>query len=134
MLFRSLSYKSIRYPGHNLLMRFLYNELKMNDDRGTLRRIFERSLPGTSQDVVVIHVAAIGKQHGAYVERTCARAIMHQTLQGQGMSAIQITTAAGITAVLDLLLDGALPQRGFVRQEEVSYSAFIANRFGKYYA
>lgn len=131
---RNVNYKSIRYPGHNLLVRFLYNELKMNEDRETLRTIFERSLPSTFQDVVVIYVSAIGKQQGQYVERTYARTITHQTIAGSNWSAIQITTAAGITAVLDLLFEGNLPQKGFVRQEDVNYQQFITNRFGKYYA
>lgn len=131
---KNLDYKSIRYPGHNQLIRFLYNDLKMNDDRENLRVIFERSLPGTFQDVVVIFVSAVGKQDGYYVERTYARAVHHQHLQGENWSAIQITTASGITAVLDLLLEGQTPQKGFVRQEDVSYQQFISNRFGKYYA
>ena len=50
------------------------------------------------------------------------------------MSAIQITTAAGICTVLDLLADGTLPQQGFVKQEEVALSKFLNNRFGHYYA
>jgi saccharopine dehydrogenase-like NADP-dependent oxidoreductase len=49
------------------------------------------------------------------------------------MSAIQITTAAGITAVLDLLAEGRLPQSGFVRQEEIALPDFLANRFGRAY-
>lgn len=131
---KNVNYKSIRYPGHNQLVRFLYEELRMNHDRETLRRIFERALPTTYQDVVVIYVSAIGKLHGQYVERTYARAIMHQTIGGSNWSAIQITTAAGIAAVLDLLFEGRLPQKGFVRQEDVDYQQFITNRFGKYYA
>ncbi|MBX3470827.1 MAG: saccharopine dehydrogenase NADP-binding domain-containing protein [Planctomycetes bacterium] len=131
---KNLNYRSIRYPGHNLLIRFLYNELKMNQDRDTLRTIFERSLPATFQDVVVIYVSAIGKQQGQYVERTYARTVTHQTIAGSNWSAIQITTAAGIAGVLDLLFEGHLPQRGFVRQEDVDYQRFIQNRFGKYYA
>lgn len=130
---KNVNYKSIRYPGHNLLMRFLYNELKMNGDRDTLRTIFERSLPATFQDVVVIYVSAVGKQQGQYVERTYARTVMHQSIAGANWSAIQITTAAGITAVLDLLFEGNLPQKGFVRQEDVNYQQFVQNRFGKYY-
>ena len=47
------------------------------------------------------------------------------------MSAIQITTAAGICAMVDLLVEGKLPQKGFVRQEEAKLSDFLANRFGK---
>jgi len=32
--------------------------------------------------------------------------------------------------MLDLLAAGVLPQRGFVRQEEVSLATFLSNRFG----
>jgi saccharopine dehydrogenase-like NADP-dependent oxidoreductase len=49
-------------------------------------------------------------------------------------SAIQITTAASICAVLDLLASGHLPARGFVRQEEIGLDLFLANRFGRHYA
>jgi saccharopine dehydrogenase-like NADP-dependent oxidoreductase len=49
------------------------------------------------------------------------------------MSAIQITTAAGICAMVDLLAEGKLPKKGFVRQEEADLPSFLANRFGRYY-
>ena len=49
-------------------------------------------------------------------------------------SAIQITTAGSICAVLDMLADGSLRAEGFVRQEEIALDAFLANRFGHYYA
>lgn len=131
---RSLNYKSIRYPGHNDYMRLLMKELRMAQHQGLLKEIFERALPTTYQDKVVIYVSAIGRQGGSYVERTYARTVYHQTIYDENWSAIQITTAAGIAAVLDLLFEGKLPQRGFVRQEDVDYNAFVANRFGKYYA
>jgi saccharopine dehydrogenase-like NADP-dependent oxidoreductase len=50
------------------------------------------------------------------------------------MSAIQITTAAGICAMIDLMVAGHLPRRGFVRQEQADLKRFLANRFGRYYA
>ena len=40
------------------------------------------------------------------------------------MSAIQITTAAGICAMCDLLVAGKLPQKGFVKQEEAQSFRF----------
>jgi saccharopine dehydrogenase-like NADP-dependent oxidoreductase len=49
------------------------------------------------------------------------------------MSAIQITTAAGIATVVDLLAQGKLAARGFVRQEEIALSDFLGNRFGRVY-
>jgi len=45
---------------------------------------------------------------------------------GKRPFAIQITTAAGICAILDLLAQGKLPQRGFVRQEDVLLKDFLA--------
>ena len=44
-----------------------------------------------------------------------------------------LTTAAGVCAMVDLMREGRLPDRGFVRQEEVSLETFLANRFGRYY-
>ena len=49
------------------------------------------------------------------------------------LSAIQITTAAGICAAVDLFREGRLPQHGFVRQEQVALPDFLANRFGRAY-
>ena len=55
------------------------------------------------------------------------------TIDGENWSAIQITTAAGMCAVVDLHFAGRLPKSGFVRQEEVDLDEFLANRFGRYY-
>jgi saccharopine dehydrogenase-like NADP-dependent oxidoreductase len=49
-------------------------------------------------------------------------------------SAIQITTAGGICAVLDMLAAGRLPQSGLIRQEDIRLADFLENRFGRCYA
>ncbi len=40
---RTLNYKTMRYPGHCEKMRLLMNDLKLNDDRETLKRILRAS-------------------------------------------------------------------------------------------
>jgi saccharopine dehydrogenase-like NADP-dependent oxidoreductase len=55
-------------------------------------------------------------------------------VNGQLLSAIQLTTASGICAMVDLVVSGKLPQRGLVRQEQTKLSDFLSNRFGQYYA
>jgi saccharopine dehydrogenase-like NADP-dependent oxidoreductase len=48
--------------------------------------------------------------------------------------AIQLTTAAGICAPLDLYLTGKISNRGgFIRCEEISLPDFLNNEFGKHY-
>ena len=46
------------------------------------------------------------------------------------MSAIQLTTAAGCVAMVELFLAGKLPQHGFVRQEDASLGDFLATSAG----
>ena len=86
-----------------------------------------------AQDIVAIFVSATGDIGGRHTERTYAKIVRHKEIGGHHWTAIQITTACGITAVLDLLREGKLPSHGFVRNEDVAFSDFIANRFGKHY-
>jgi saccharopine dehydrogenase-like NADP-dependent oxidoreductase len=131
---RNVSYKSIRYPGHNHLVKFLLEDMRMKDDQNALARMWDRTLPATFKDQVVIFVTAIGEQGGRLTENVFARTVYHQEIDGENWSGIQITTAAGVCGVVDLLFDGKLPQKGLVKMEDVDYQAFLQNRFGKYYA
>jgi len=85
------------------------------------------------QDVVVIFVTVCGWKDGRYLQTSYANKIYAGKVAQQQMSAIQITTAAGITCVLDLLAQGKLPQRGFIHQEDIALADFLDNRFGKLY-
>jgi saccharopine dehydrogenase-like NADP-dependent oxidoreductase len=130
---RTLNYKTIRYRGHRELIAFLMNELHLNRRRGMLKDILESAIPVTPQDVVLIFCTVTGWQEGRLTQITDARKIYHRELLGETWSAIQITTASSLCAVLDLHVAGALPDRGFIRQEQVALEQFLANRFGRYY-
>jgi len=114
-------------------MAFLVNELRLGQRRSVLKDILEQAVPVTFQDVVVIFCAVAGRRNGQLVQISDARKIYQRTFDGEPWSAIQITTAAGVCAALDLHLSGKLPRSGFVKQEDVAYDDFIANRFGRYY-
>ncbi len=130
---RNLNYRTVRYPGHRDIMKLLLHDLRFIDRRNSLKEIFENSLPITYQDVVLIFINASGIKNGELVQESYANKIYHQNLNDKHCSAIQVTTAAGVCTVLDLMSDGKLPQCGFVRQEDVDYKDFINNRFGKVY-
>lgn len=130
----SMNYKTIRYPGHCEQMRLLMNDLKLNHDRGTLKRILENAVPQTLQDVVIVYAAVTGKQDGELREENYVNKIYPQLIAGRLWSAIQVTTASGITAVVDLVLTRPGAFSGFVAQEQLRLSDILANRFGRYYA
>lgn len=130
----SMNYKTIRYPGHCAQMRLLMNDLKLNHDRGTLKRILENAVPQTLQDVVIVYAAVTGKQDGQLREENYVNKIYPQMIAGRLWSAIQVTTAAGIAAVVDLVLEHQGRYRGFVAQEQFRLPEILANRFGRHYA
>ncbi len=131
---RNLNYRTIRYPGHAAIMRALLNDLRLRDRRDVLKDILEHAVPTTLQDVVIVFVAVSGRNNGQLVQETYANKIYSRDMDGRVLSAIQITTAASICTVLDLLADGKLPPSGFIRQEDIPLKVFLENRFGQVYA
>jgi saccharopine dehydrogenase-like NADP-dependent oxidoreductase len=131
---RNLNYRTIRYPGHAAIMKALLNDLRLRDRRELLKDILENAVPVTLQDVVIVFVTVSGMRAGQLVQETYANKIYAAPMGGRVRSAIQITTAGGICAVLDMLRTGHLPQSGLIKQEEIGLEAFLANRFGRVYA
>ncbi len=131
---RSMNYKTMRYPGHCKNIQLLMNDLRLNDDRATLKRILENAIPKTLQDVVLIYVAVSGKQNGELFEENYVKKVYPQTIAGKLWSSIQVTTAAGLASVLDIALNDRNKYQGFTTQESIQLEDVLKNRFGKYYA
>jgi saccharopine dehydrogenase-like NADP-dependent oxidoreductase len=130
----NLNYKTVRYPGHRDIIKMLVRDLRLGMRREIMKDVLETAIPITYQDVVLIFVTVSGWRDGLLTQESYAKKIYAQMVGGKLMSAIQVTTATGICAMCDLLVDGKLPDKGFVRQEECRLPDFLANRFGKYYA
>ncbi|HYD96819.1 MAG TPA: saccharopine dehydrogenase C-terminal domain-containing protein [Noviherbaspirillum sp.] len=133
---QNLNYKTVRYPGHRDIIKMLVRDLQLGmlDRRPILKDVLESSIPITRQDVVLVFASVCGMREGRLEQETYAKKIYSQKVNGQLLSAIQLTTAAGICTMVDLVLQGKLPRRGLVRQEQAALGDFLANRFGRFYA
>ena len=78
----------------------------------------------------MVFATASGLKGGRLVQDSYSAHIVGTEVAGHRLSAIQLTTAAGICTALDLVAQGRLPQQGFVGQEAVALGDFLANRFG----
>lgn len=125
-----LNYKTIRYPGHADRMRFLLNDLQLNQDRETLKTILQRCIPTTFQDQVIVYVSVTGIIHQQLVEKTFYQVIHPMKLFEQNWLAIQISTACCAAAVIDTVLMNISQYEGFIRQETFSLKEILNNRFG----
>lgn len=130
---REVSYRSIRYPGHCDILKLLLHDLGLERRRDLLKGIFEAALPRTDQDVVLVFCTAKGTKDGSLREQSYINKSFSRQINGQVWSAIQITTAAGVLGVVDLMRTGKQKSHGFVRQEDVALSDFLATEFGQLY-
>jgi saccharopine dehydrogenase-like NADP-dependent oxidoreductase len=129
-----LAYKTMRYLGHFERMKFLLEELHLRNDRELVGRILKNALPPVDEDFVFIHAAVEGWQEGQLARKEFVRCYPQTEMpDGQVWRAISWTTAGAICAVVELVRDGKLPQRGFIKQEEIPFDAFLQTKNGSLY-
>jgi saccharopine dehydrogenase-like NADP-dependent oxidoreductase len=144
-----IAYKTIRYPGHRDLMKFLLQDLRLGVEHAepaASGRVFDRRLAidlmdhaiaRTLQDVVIVFINCIGmKRDGDAIRReqvNFKRAVHATEMFGRVWPAIELTTAAGVCAMVDMHRLGKLPRTGFIRQEECPLTAFNQSLFGLAY-
>ncbi len=129
----NLDYKTMRYPGHVALMNFFFHELLMRENRAEAGRILTNAKPPVDADVVYVHVAAEGHIDGQLRRREFVRAYYPIEIAGKSRTAIAWTTSASVVAVIEMVRAGALPQQGFLKQEEIPLAPYLATTTGNFY-
>ena len=129
----NLDYKTMRYPGHVQLMNFFFHELLMRENREMAGKILTHAKPPVDEDVVYVHVAAEGWTEGQLRRKEYVRAYYPLEIEGKRRTAIAWTTSASVVAVIEMVRDGALPSKGFLKQEEIPLMPYLETRTGSYY-
>ncbi|WP_044171803.1 saccharopine dehydrogenase family protein [Flectobacillus major] len=129
----TLNYKTIRYPGHGKLMRFLLYELILKDRRELIEEILTQAKPPVQEDVVYVYAVVEGWKNDHLEREEFYHAYSPKIIDGQHWRAISWTTAASIVAVVELVADGKLPQNGFIKQEEISLESLLNTTTGQFF-
>lgn len=127
---RTMNYKTLRYPGHCEKIHLLMKDLKLNEDRDTLKRVLERAVPQTLQDVVLIYASVTGTNKDGFFEENYVKKVYPQCIKGKLWSAIQMTTASSVCCVMDLVLSHPEQYHGFITQESILLRNFLDNELG----
>ena len=127
----NVDYKSMRYPGHMRLMNFFFHELLMRERRELAGDILTNAKPPVNDDVVYVHVSSEGVLDSRLQRKEFVRAYRPIELAGGMQTAIAWTTSASAVAIIEMVRDGALPQKGFLKQEEVPLPKFLATSTGR---
>ena len=126
----NLDYKTMRYPGHMQLMNFFFHELLMRDRRELAGEILTHAKPPVDEDVVYVHVASEGEIDGQLSRHEFVRSYLPRDVAGRRATAIAWTTASSAVAVIEMVRAGTLPSAGFIKQEDIDATAFMATPTG----
>ncbi len=129
---KNMDYKTMRYVGHCEKMKFILQDMNLREDPELAKQILTKVIPHTEQDKVVVYVSVFGKKNGVLSEVTYTNTCYPLQVDNTLFTAIQMTTAAGICTIVDLVVHEK-KLSGLVKQEQVSLKEFLANRFGSYY-
>ena len=126
-----LDYKTIRYPGHCDLMNFLIHELHLKNNKQQLEDILKNAKPEVEEDVVLVYAVAEGWKDGQLKRNEFCKSYQPVTINGQSWRAISWTTAASLVAVIEMVANGSLPAKGFIKQEEIPFEGLLATHTGQ---
>ncbi|WP_290796357.1 saccharopine dehydrogenase family protein [Flavihumibacter sp. UBA7668] len=129
----TLNYKTMRYPGHAKLMRFLLYELILKEKRELVEQILTEAKPPVREDVVYVYAVVEGWKGEQLAREEFYHAYHPILIHGKEWRAISWTTAASVAAVVEMVANGTLPQQGFIKQEEIPFDAFIKTQNGSLY-
>ncbi len=129
----TLNYKTIRYPGHGRLMRFLMYELILKEDMKLLERILSAAKPPVKEDVVYVYAVVEGWKEDQILRDEYFKTFYPKEIEGRVWRAISWTTACSIAAVVEMVAENKLPQKGFIKQEEIPLEVFLNTDNGKYF-
>lgn len=129
----TLNYKTIRYPGHAKLMKFLLYELILKHKRALIEEILTEAKPPVEEDVVYVYAVIEGWKGEKLAREEFYKAYHPITIDGKHWRAISWTTAASIAAVVEMVADGKLPNKGFIKQEDINFTDFLNTLNGGYF-
>ena len=130
----NIDYKTMRYPGHMKLMNFFFHELLMRERRDIAGEILVNAKPPVEDDVVYIHVSTEGEIDGRLQRKEFVRSYRPVEIAGGQQRAIAWMTSASVVAVIEMVRDGTLPARNFLKQEEIPLEAFLSTKTGRLFA
>lgn len=129
---QTMYYKSIRYPGHYKKIKFLMQDLKLINDRPTLKRILENALPTTENDFVIMHIVVKGIVNNKPCELIDTRRFYPEKISTQKITAIQFVTSTAAAVTIDTVLSNPNHYRGPIKQEDFKLNTLLRNPLATY--
>jgi saccharopine dehydrogenase-like NADP-dependent oxidoreductase len=107
--------------------------LILKEKRQLVEQILTEAKPPVREDVVYVYAVVEGWKGTDLSREEFYNAYHPVVINGKEWRAISWTTAASVAAVVEMVANGDLPQRGFIKQEEIPFNAFCKTKNGGMY-
>ena len=108
---QNIDYKTIRYPGHNEYLKFMVEDLGLNNVK-TFANYLQIACPPTKEDVVWVYVQVDEEKRYLKIEHD------------EHWTAMQKATAFPAAAVVHLFLSGCIPRKNVLTYADVPFEEF----------
>ena len=89
--------------------------------------------PPVKGDVVYIHAAIEGWENKKLKRKEFVRSYRPKKIVGEEWNSISWTTAGSVCAVVEMVANGDLPDKGFLKQESIPLETFLNTLTGAYF-
>lgn len=120
----NINYKTIRYPGHYQFIEQCIDEL--GPDFNKLKTRFLETYPYIRDDVIVVYGEAVGIRNGRKERQSFTARYQPGHM---GLTGIQLTTAGGALAVLELMIEYNL--KGAIMHKDIDFKKFTNTHYFK---
>jgi saccharopine dehydrogenase-like NADP-dependent oxidoreductase len=103
------------------------------ENRVLAGEILVNAKPPVNNDVVYVHASVEGWKGAALSRDEFVESYYPLEIAGRRWRAISWTTAASACAVVEMVSSGVLPDRGFLKQEQIPLARFLATANGRLY-
>lgn len=137
---KTLNYKTLRYPGHFRRVKLLkelgfFGEEELHIDgtrvspRTLTERLLEAALGWETRDLVMVKVSVIGEKRKK--KEKWEVYLYHESDEKSGLTAMAQTTGFSAAIIARLIAQGAVKQKGVLRQETDIPGDLFINEMGK---
>jgi len=106
----------------------------MRERRDIAGEILTHAKPPVDDDVVYVHVSSEGEIDEQLQRKEFVRSYRPIEIAGGQQTAISWTTSSSVVAIIEMVRAGDLPNKGFLKQEDVPLEAFLSTRTGSHFA
>lgn len=123
---RNVTFKTLRYPGHLDYMRFLLDDLQLAGRRDMLHSLLQAALPRITDDILLIHVKAVGRTKSATEEKHVFYRFRRSQVAPSSTTVTAVAAAYG-ASLIDMARRDSFGKSGFVAPSAVAGEMVMAD-------